>query len=201
MQASLRHATGGLMQLLDSHQEAARGRASGSERLLARAAATAIGPADLGLDEATAEFRPARCAIDRRRGLSGSRPAGLAVGHDPVVGGERLAMLRALGVVEPIAAPTSGVCTRSTRRRCARWRDDVLVAALTTARFDVLLTEAALGAPLLLRTRRPDTLAALVTRAETGPLMLEPSEAPVGPGRPADLLLAAGRAAGGDATI
>lgn len=74
-----------------------------------------------------------------------------------------------------------------------------LLDLLTMARFDALLAEALDGAPLLLRARHADTLCKLTARAEAEPMMLQASEAIVGPGRPADLLIAAGNALGAGA--
>lgn len=73
-----------------------------------------------------------------------------------------------------------------------------LVEQLSAARFDLLLDEAVVGTPLLLRARRPDTLPRLLDRARTGPLMLDVGEAPGAVGSPLDALLAAGSALGAD---
>lgn len=74
-----------------------------------------------------------------------------------------------------------------------------LLDLLTMARFDALIADAVDGAPLLLRARHADTLSRLVARAEAEPMMLQISEAAPGPGRPADLLLAAGNVLGAGA--
>lgn len=62
-----------------------------------------------------------------------------------------------------------------------------LLDQLATARFDALLDGAAAGAPLLLRTRRADTLPRLLDRARTGPLMLDVAEVGAA-GAPVDAL-------------
>ncbi len=64
---------------------------------------------------------------------------------------------------------------------------DALLDQLAEARFDALLEHAAEGPPLLLRTRRSDTLARLLDRARAGPLMLDVAEAGLA-GPPVDAL-------------
>lgn len=72
------------------------------------------------------------------------------------------------------------------------------LSLLTAARLDALLADAAAGAPLLMRARRPGTVDALLDRARSGALMLSVGEA-AGTGSPDAMLLEAGNALGAGA--
>lgn len=73
---------------------------------------------------------------------------------------------------------------------------DELLDRLRQARFDGLLDRAAGGEPLLVRSRRPETLSLLRERCSTGHLGLYVQPVPVGAGRPLACLLAAAESAG-----